>query len=90
MQDLGLALESRQAFVVLGEFIRQDFDRHIPTELSVSRPIHVPHPTLADGLEDLVVREFVTSFERHGVDDITTMAHDRQPETVAVGASPLP
>ena len=31
------------------------------------------HPAFANGLEDLVVGEFVTSLEGHGVDDVTMM-----------------
>jgi hypothetical protein len=54
---------SIETVFVLGELIRQDLDRHIPAELSVSSPIHLAHPTLADRLEDLVMGEFVTRLE---------------------------
>ena len=54
-QDPGLSLEPSQAFLVLGELLRQDLDRHIPAELSVSGPVNLSHPAFADGLEDLVV-----------------------------------
>ncbi len=37
------------------------------------------HPALANGLENLVVGEFVTRLERHSVDDVTTMLDDGQP-----------
>ncbi len=36
-QQSGLSLESVHAFFVLGELFRQYLDRHIPTELSISR-----------------------------------------------------
>jgi len=62
-KDLCLTLEASQSFRILGELIRQNLDRHIPAELSISRPINLAHPALPDGLDDLVVGEFVTSFE---------------------------
>jgi hypothetical protein len=65
-EDLGLSLESPQSLRFPGELIGQDLDRHVPTQLPVSRPIHLSHPALADGLEDLVVGEFVASLEGHG------------------------
>ena len=64
-EDLGLPLESSQSLLVLGELIRQHFDRHIPAEFPISRPIDLSHPAFADRLEDLVVGEFVTSLKGH-------------------------
>ncbi len=58
-KNFRLALEASQAFFIFGELITQDLNRHIPSELSVSRPIHLSHPAFPNGLEDLVVGELV-------------------------------
>ncbi len=64
-EDLGFSLESPQAFFVLGELVGKDFDRHIPAELPIPGPIDLPHPTFANGLEDLVVGELKAGLEGH-------------------------
>ena len=51
--------KSSQAFFIFGELVGQDLDRHIPTKLPISCAIDLTHPAFADGLEDLVVGEFV-------------------------------
>ncbi len=62
-----------RAFFVLGELIGQDLDRHVPAEFGILRPIDLSHPSLANRLDDLVMGEFMTSLEGHGVNDVTTM-----------------
>jgi len=62
---LRLSLESSQSFGVLGELLGEHFDRDIPPELQVLRPVNFAHSAFADELEDLVVCEFATSFNRH-------------------------
>jgi len=60
-----LSLESSQSFLVFGEQIGQNLDRHLPTELSIPRPINLSHAAPADGLENFVVGELLTNFEGH-------------------------
>ncbi len=64
-KDFGFSLESSQPLRILGELVREHLDGYIPTEFPISCPKHLPHPTFADRLEDLVVSEFVTRLERH-------------------------
>ena len=58
-QHLGLALEPRHAIGVLGENVRQDFDRYLAPQLSVGSPPHFAHaafaqlggdPVMSDGM----------------------------------------
>ena len=60
-ENLRLALESLQTLFVLGERLGQDLDRYVPTEFFVLRSIHLAHATFANGLDDDVVGELVTS-----------------------------
>ena len=62
-EELGLSLETGESFGIPGDVVRQDFDRHIPAELSASRPINLPHAAFSNGLEDFVVGEFVAGCE---------------------------
>ena len=64
-QDLCFTLETREPFIVVGKLIRKDFDGDVPAELSVARAIDLTHAALANELEDFVVGEWVTGFERH-------------------------
>ena len=57
-EEFGFSLEPRESFLVLHEFLRKDFDGDVASELGVSRPIDLAHPAFADGLKDLVMREF--------------------------------
>ena len=47
-QDLGFALEARQAIGIVGPQIGQDFQRHLAMELAVPRPIDLAHPAGAE------------------------------------------
>ena len=56
-QKLRLALESRQALLVLGELGWQDLDRHLAIEPGVGRAIDLAHAALAELGGDLVGAE---------------------------------
>ena len=77
-QELGFALEPRETICVAREFFRKDFNGNVAIELGVARAVDLAHTTFTDGLQDLVVREFLTSFERHSVDDDTPMVGSRR------------
>ena len=51
------ALEPGQPLFVSGKLFGEDLDRDIPAELPISSSIHFAHPTFANELEDLVMRE---------------------------------
>ena len=53
----GLALESGQAFGVVCESFRQDFDRDVALELRVARAIHLAHATGANSAGDFIGAE---------------------------------
>ena len=55
-EKLSFPLESRKAFLVLGKRLGQDVDGDVTTELGVPGAIDLAHATLADKLEDFVVR----------------------------------
>jgi len=54
------ALEPRESLFVIGERFRKNFDGDVALELGIPRTIDLTHPSYADGLEDLVVAEFLT------------------------------
>ena len=56
-EELGFALEPRQALLVRGEFGRQDLDRDLAVEPGVGRAVDLPHPALAQLGGDLVGAE---------------------------------
>ena len=64
-ENLRFSHESLQPVSVLGESVRKDFDRHIPPELRILRPEHLTHAALANGFDDFVMRESLTTRERH-------------------------
>ena len=39
---------------LLGDFLAQNFESHLPVQVLLLRPVHVAHPALADKLHDLV------------------------------------
>ena len=53
-QQLGFALEARQALRVLGERRRQRFDRHLAAEARVVRAVHLAHAARSERCDDLV------------------------------------
>ena len=53
-EQLGLALEARQALGVRRERGRQHLDRHVAVELRVGGAIHLAHPARAERRDDLV------------------------------------
>ena len=64
-ERLRLALESREAFRIAGEQVRQDFDRDIAIEVRVSGPIDFAPATRADGRLDDVRTEAGAGRQRH-------------------------
>ena len=66
-QHLGLALESRDPFVIRSERGRQHLDRNIAIQLAVTRPVHIAHSTRADGRNDLVGSESRSGRQGHGM-----------------------
>jgi hypothetical protein len=64
-QRLGLALEPRQPRRILRHLLRQHLDRHVAVKALVARPVHHPHPTLADLRGDAVVAEPATDEVEH-------------------------
>ncbi len=53
-------LQPRDTLFVIGERFRQHFDGHFALELDIPGTVHLAHATYTDGLEDLVVAEFLT------------------------------
>ncbi len=47
-EDSGFSLEPGQAFRVIGEEVREDFQGHLAPELGVLGPIHLSHPAFAE------------------------------------------
>jgi hypothetical protein len=54
-QQLGLAVESRQTFLVHGETLGKDLQGDVPIQLGVTGAIHLAHATGPDLLGDLVM-----------------------------------
>ena len=65
-EELGFALESRDAFVILRERRGQHLDRDVAIELRISRTEHLAHPARADGGGDLVRSESGSGGHGHG------------------------
>ena len=64
-EDSGFSLEPGQAFRIIGEEVREDFEGHIPAELHVPGPIHLAHAARADEGGDCVRAGLGTSGEGH-------------------------
>ncbi len=47
-EDSGFTLEPGQAFRIIGEDVREDFEGHIPAELGVPGAVDFTHPSRAD------------------------------------------
>ena len=47
-QKLGFPLEPRQPLGVLRDRLGKDFDRKVPVQLGVPRPVNLPHPSRAE------------------------------------------
>ena len=61
-----LAFESRHAFGVTGERLGQHLDRDVAAERGVGGPPHDAHPSLADLLDETVVRKITAGGQGHG------------------------
>ena len=56
-EDSGFTLEPGQAFRIIGEDVREDFEGHIPAELCIPGAVHLTHAALADEGGDFVGAE---------------------------------
>jgi hypothetical protein len=56
----GFAPETLQGLRILGDIVRQEFERHEAPELSVFRLVNHTHPATAQLLDDAVVRDGLT------------------------------
>ncbi len=62
-----MAQRTSQAFRVIGEEVRQDFEGYIPAELDIVSPVDLAHAALADEGGHVVVPESVTDVQGHGL-----------------------
>jgi hypothetical protein len=62
---LGFALKPSQPIKVGSHFLWQHFDRDIPIEALIAGAVHLPHPALADLLDDAVVPKGATDEVLH-------------------------
>src|SRR5262245_7403867 len=53
-EDFSFALKTSEPVVVSPERGRKDLDRDLTLQLRVGRPIHLPHPALADLRGDVI------------------------------------
>ena len=65
-EDSGFTLKPGQAFRIIGEEVRQDFEGYIPAELRIPGSIHLPHAALADLGGDFIRAEASAWAEGHG------------------------
>ena len=61
-----MAQRTSQAFGVIGEDIREDFEGNVPPELRIPGPIHLTHPARADGGGDFIGAQARAWAEGHG------------------------
>jgi hypothetical protein len=66
-ERLGFALKARKALRIRSEGIRNNLNRHLPTEGRICRTIDLAHAAGADGRDDLVWSEACTGTEGHRV-----------------------
>ncbi len=64
-EDSGFTVKPGQAFRIIGEDVREDFEGHVPAELRVPGPIHFAHAALADEGGDFVDAEAGARAEGH-------------------------
>jgi hypothetical protein len=62
-----LAFEARQSIAITGQFVGQDFDRHLAAEPFIAGSVHRAHPAGAQKSEDLVGAQASAGSKRHGV-----------------------
>ena len=74
-EHLCLALEALEPLGVGGHLRRQNLERHLALELGVPGEVDLPHPALAELVEDPVVGEGLAD---HGASDpIVTLSEGR-------------
>ena len=56
-KDLRFTCEAREAFRIVRETVRQDFQRDVAPELRVARPVDLAHPAGAEQRQNLVGAE---------------------------------
>jgi hypothetical protein len=56
-EDLGFPLKTCHALGVSSKDLGQNFERYIPVQLGVVGTVDFSHPSFADLLDDLVVRD---------------------------------
>ena len=61
-----MAQRTSQAFRIIGEDVREDFQGHIAAELRVLGAVDLPHAALADQGGHFIGPEAVTDVEGHG------------------------
>src|SRR4030095_4383251 len=66
-EDLGLALEPRRSFCIVGDRSRERLYRHAPFQIHVCGSVDLSHPTGAEWLADFVRAEAATRTERHSL-----------------------
>ncbi len=59
-EDSGFTLEPGQAFRIIGEDVREDFEGHIPAKLRVVSAVDLPHAAAPNQGGDIVVPKAVT------------------------------
>jgi hypothetical protein len=64
-EDLRLAPEPREPFRILGDAVRQRFQRDLAGEPGVLRPIHLAHAACAEQADDLIGTQLRSGGERH-------------------------
>ena len=64
-QDFRFTLKAGEAIRIVGEGLRQDFERHVPIQFGISGPIHLAHAAFTDLGGDVVVGDARADFEGH-------------------------
>jgi len=68
-QHLRFAAEPRQSLLVVGEQVRQNFDRHIPVQGGIACPIDLTHAARPEGGTNFVRAEASSGGQRHEAPD---------------------
>ena len=64
-QHLRFAVEARQSLRVVGEDVRENFDRDVTVQLRVARPIDLAHAAGPEGGQDFVRAEAGSGGQGH-------------------------
>ena len=77
---MGFALEPGDAIGIVGEEVRQDFDRDLPIQRAVVRAIHVAHAAATERGENLVMPDLPSNQRR-----VAIVRHHRGNEPARCG-----